>query len=299
MRHVPRVALLALAVGLVLADSSVVTLGLPGVLESFDASPQGVSWVLTGYNLTLGLAAVPAALLVRRTSTSTLATAGLVVFAVASLLCAIAPSLGVLIAARCLQGLGGAAVACAALDLLVGATGSRGARDRDLGRGRRPRRRDRPGGRRAADRGAVVGGDLRRPGPAGAAVPRRGGAAGGAGRPADATAARPQRPRWAELAALFFLGAGLTAALFLLVLLLISGWRESPIVAALTVSVMPVAALLASRVRGLGVRARGASGAVLVAAGLRRWGSCPGRSSAGRSCPRSSWASGSACRWRR
>ena len=279
MRRVPRVALLALAVGLVLADSSVVTLGLPGVLEDFDASPQGVSWVLTGYNLTLALAAVPAALLVRRTSTATLANAGLVVFAVASLLCAIAPSLGVLIAARCLQGLGGAAVACAALDLLVGATGSR-------------------------VRGTAVWGAA---GALGAAVePAAGGLltealsweaifavqvplalaclGGVAAReslqclaPRTATgAAGPERPRWAELAALFFLGAGLTAALFLLVLLLISGWRESPIVAALTVSVMPVAALLASRVRGLDVRARGAAGAVLVAGGLAALGLMPG-----------------------
>ncbi len=57
-----RAALLAIAVGLVLADSSVVTLGLPDVLEDFAATPQGVSWVLTGYNLVLAVAAVPAAL---------------------------------------------------------------------------------------------------------------------------------------------------------------------------------------------------------------------------------------------
>ncbi|MDQ3740644.1 MAG: MFS transporter, partial [Actinomycetota bacterium] len=57
-----RAALLAIAVGLVLADSSVVTLGLPDVLADFDATPTGVSWVLTAYNLVLALAAVPAAL---------------------------------------------------------------------------------------------------------------------------------------------------------------------------------------------------------------------------------------------
>ena len=52
----PRVALLALAVGLVLADGSVVTLGLPDVLTDFEASPQAVSWVLTAYNLALAVA---------------------------------------------------------------------------------------------------------------------------------------------------------------------------------------------------------------------------------------------------
>jgi MFS family permease len=125
MRRV-RVALLAIAVGLVLADSSVVTLGLPAVLEDFDASPTGVSWVLTSYNLVLALAAVPAALAARRAASDrALAAGGLAVFAFASLLCAVAPSLGTLIGARCLQGLGGAAVACGALALLVDATGSR------------------------------------------------------------------------------------------------------------------------------------------------------------------------------
>ena len=38
--------------------------------------------------------------------------------------------------------------------------------------------------------------------------------------------------------------AALAAALFLIVLLLIEGWRLSPIVAALAVSVMPIAAIL-------------------------------------------------------
>ena len=269
----PRVALLALAVGLVLADSSVVTLGLPGVLADFSASPQDVAWVLTAYNLVLALAAVPAALLTRRAPASVLATAGLVVFAVASLLCAAAPSLGVLIAARCLQGLGGAAVACAALDLLVGATGSRA-------------------------RGVAVWGAA---GALGAAVgPAAGGlltealsweaifavqvplalAAVASTTNKGLTPIRVEgagdRPRWAELAALFFLGAGLTAALFLLVLLLISGWRVSPLVAALTVTVMPVAALAAGRFAGLTTRARGAAGAVLVAGGLAALGLLPG-----------------------
>src|SRR5687768_10549991 len=111
-----RVALLALAVGLVLADSSVVTLGLPAVLADFDASPTGVSWVLTAYNLALAVAAVPAALLVRGDrGAAPVARVGLIVFAAASLVCALAPSLGVLIAARLVQGAGGAAVACATL----------------------------------------------------------------------------------------------------------------------------------------------------------------------------------------
>ena len=45
-------------------------------------------------------------------------------FAGASLVCALAPSIGVLIAARCVQALGGAAVVGAAIELLAGTRGS-------------------------------------------------------------------------------------------------------------------------------------------------------------------------------
>lgn len=275
----PRVALLALAVGLVLADSSVVTLGLPDVLDDFDATPQGVSWVLTAYNLALAVAAVPAALLVRRgVSNRSLAIAGLLVFAAASLVCALAPSLGVLVVARAVQGLGGAAVACTALVLLVDATGGRARGTAVWG----------AAGALGAAVGPAAGGLLTEAlsweaifavqVPVAlvclAGVGRAGAVARAVAAPAGSAGDR--RPDLGSLAALFFLGAGLTAALFLLVLLLIAGWRESPIAAAVTVSVMPVAALLAGRVRGLSIRARGAAGAILVAGGLAALGLVPG-----------------------
>jgi MFS family permease len=62
----PRVAALALAVGLVLADSSVVVLALPDIYRDLDTSIAGVTWVLVSFNLVMALAAVPAALLARR-----------------------------------------------------------------------------------------------------------------------------------------------------------------------------------------------------------------------------------------
>jgi hypothetical protein len=74
---------------------------------------------------------------------------------------------------------------------------------------------------------------------------------------------------WANLA-LAMVSAAIAAALFLLVLLLIEGWRLTPIEAALVVSVMPVAALGGSRLGGLvpEARARAAAGAILVSGGL-------------------------------
>ena len=271
-----RTALLAIAVGLVLADSSVVTLGLPDVLTDFGATPQGVSWVLTGYNLALALVAVPAALALGRMRADRMLLGGLLVFAAASLVCALASSLGMLIFARCVQGGGGAAVACAALPLLVASTGARA-------------------------KGAAVWGAA---GAIGAAVgPAAGGALtdllsweaifavqvpvalvcllavpGGAAVVAAATAV-PSRPDWPALASLAFLGAGLTAALFLPVLLLIAGWRLSPLAAAAAVSVMPVAALAAGALgRRVHDRARAAAGAVLCAGGLAALGLLPGSS---------------------
>jgi predicted MFS family arabinose efflux permease len=74
---------------------------------------------------------------------------------------------------------------------------------------------------------------------------------------------------WANVA-LAMVSASIAAALFLLVLLLIEGWRLSPIGAALVVSVMPLAAILGSRLGGYveDARARAAAGAILLAGGL-------------------------------
>ena len=69
------------------------------------------------------------------------------------------------------------------------------------------------------------------------------------------------------LAALALVSAALTAVLFLLVLLLVAGWNLSPLAAAITVSVLPLAALAAGRIRGGDARSRAATGCALVGAG--------------------------------
>ncbi len=117
-----RPTLLGLAIGLALADSSVVTLALPEILGDFDVGITTVAWVLTSYNLVLALLAVPAAYLARRRPRAAFG-AGAVVFAAASLACGLAPSFEVLVGARCLQALGGALIVTAALDLLSEGTG--------------------------------------------------------------------------------------------------------------------------------------------------------------------------------
>jgi hypothetical protein len=78
------------------------------------------------------------------------------------------------------------------------------------------------------------------------------------------------RPHVAANAALLLVSGALAAALFLLVILLVNGWRLEPAVAGLVVTVMPAAAIvvgrLAPRVGGALVRA--ATGAILIGGGL-------------------------------
>jgi len=96
---------------------------------------------------------------------------------------------------------------------------------------------------------------------------------------AQATAAAARsRPGVIPLVALAFVSAALAAALFLLVVLLIEGWRHSPAEAALTVTVMPVAALLAGRWERAHEHGLGAAlaGCLLIAGGLAALGLLPG-----------------------
>ena len=77
--------------------------------------------------------------------------------------------------------------------------------------------------------------------------------------------------------ALALLSAALVGVLFLLVLLLITGWSVTPLAAAAAVTVLPVAAVAAARIGGP-ARTRAAAGAFLVAGGVLALASLPGAS---------------------
>jgi hypothetical protein len=83
--------------------------------------------------------------------------------------------------------------------------------------------------------------------------------------------------RAAGFASLALLSGATAAALFLTVLLLISGWGVEPLAAALVVSVMPLSALAATRIGGP-PGARAATGALLVTAGAAALGFLPNAS---------------------
>jgi hypothetical protein len=86
-----------------------------------------------------------------------------------------------------------------------------------------------------------------------------------------------ERPHLAANAALLLISGALVAALFLLVILLINGWRLEPLAAGLVVTIMPLAAIAAIRF-GSGVTplwARAVSGVLLIAGGLAALGWLP------------------------
>jgi MFS family permease len=274
---------IAITVGLVLADSSIVVLALPEIYRELDVPVSTVVWVLIAFNLVLGTMAVPAARAATTLGPARLTVAGLAVFGVASLACGIAPSIEALIAARCVQAAGGAAAVCASLELLPAAIGSE----------RRAVGVWAAAGATGAALGPGVGGLLTEliswqsiflvqvPVVPVLAVPL----IAVARREARAEIRYPESPGRPHLAANLALGvisAALAAALFLVVLLLIEGWRLSPAVAAAAVSVMPGAAVLAAplaaplahHVAG-DVGARAAAGVVLVAGGLAALGLLP------------------------
>jgi MFS family permease len=232
--------LLALTVALVLADSAVVTLALPDILVHLHTTVGQVAWVLIAFNLVLGVVAVPAAFVFGHVQPRSLTAAGIAVFAGSSAWCALAGSIEVLIAARCLQAVGGAFALLGCLELMVAVYGERRGVATWV-----------VAGVVGTASGPVAGGLLTEAFSwqaifvvqvpcAAVALPA---ALAVSGVPVQ-TPDR-HRPALGSNLALALLAAALTAALFLLVLLLVEGWRRSPATAALTVSVVPVAALAA------------------------------------------------------
>jgi len=255
----------AAAAGLALADGAVVVLALPQILNELDASVQSVAGVIGAYTLALALALPLAVAGVKRAGPARSAGIAILAFAAAGAICGLANEMELLIAMRAVQGAAGAAVLAAAFVLL------------DAGR-------PRSGGRTAWVAVAVFGA---------AAGPALGGVltqvfewravflaqvpvllvAGliclrdtEQAVPPPAASGESPRRAWALLA-LGLLSAALTGVLFLLVLLLVSGWALSPLAAAAVVSVLPAAALAGTRIAGDDT-VRAVAGSLLVAGGV-------------------------------
>jgi MFS family permease len=89
-------------------DGTVVSIALPEIQRSLDADIFALQWVVNAYLLVLGALILAGGGLGDRLGRRRLFVVGIAVFAIASLFCAVAPSVKVLIAARALQGIGAA-----------------------------------------------------------------------------------------------------------------------------------------------------------------------------------------------
>jgi EmrB/QacA subfamily drug resistance transporter len=94
--------------GIASIDATVVGIALPAIGRDFDASLPTLQWVVTAYTLTLAGLLLFAGALGDRYGRKRIFLIGVVWFALASLICGVAPDAGVLIVARAVQGIGAA-----------------------------------------------------------------------------------------------------------------------------------------------------------------------------------------------
>jgi EmrB/QacA subfamily drug resistance transporter len=105
--------------GLAMLDATVVNVALPRIGTDLDADLAGLQWTLTGYTLTLAAFILLGGSLADRLGRRRIFLVGTIWFAAASALCGLAPSVEVLVAARALQGVGGALLTPGSLAIIM------------------------------------------------------------------------------------------------------------------------------------------------------------------------------------
>jgi EmrB/QacA subfamily drug resistance transporter len=121
-RVTPRQVLGVASLGAVLAfvDATIVNVAFPDIRSDFeDASLGGISWVLNAYNIVFAAFIVAAGRIADLLGRKRMFEVGIVLFTVTSVLCALAPSVQLLVAARVLQAVGAAIVVPASLALVL------------------------------------------------------------------------------------------------------------------------------------------------------------------------------------
>ncbi len=115
------IALIVLCVGMlmIILDSTVVNVALPSIQKDLGFSQSNLAWVVNAYLITFGGLLLLAGRLGDLIGRKRLFMAGLVLFTFASLLCGLAQSQAVLIAARFVQGIGGALTSAVILGMVV------------------------------------------------------------------------------------------------------------------------------------------------------------------------------------
>ncbi|MGH9024539.1 MAG: MFS transporter, partial [Acidimicrobiia bacterium] len=126
------IAATVLGSGIAFLDSTVVNVALPAIADDLDAGIRGLQWVLDGYLVTLTALILLGGSLGDHYGRRRMYVYGLVGFTLASVLCGVAPNTGTLIAARALQGVGGALLVPGSL-AIISATFHESDRSRAIG----------------------------------------------------------------------------------------------------------------------------------------------------------------------
>lgn len=112
------VACVLAAMVLVVLDAAIANIALPTIARSLHVTPAMSVWVITAYQTGLLMFLLPSGALGEKLGYRRVFAVGVVLFSGASVLCALSPSLPWLVAARFLQGVGGAAVMALGIALL-------------------------------------------------------------------------------------------------------------------------------------------------------------------------------------
>jgi EmrB/QacA subfamily drug resistance transporter len=112
-------AICCLSLFLVGLDTTVVNVGLPSIGAGLQVGTRGLEWTVDAYTLVLAGLLISSGALADRIGRRRVFRLGLVVFGVASAACALAPTIGVLVAARVVQGIGGSMLSPVALAIVV------------------------------------------------------------------------------------------------------------------------------------------------------------------------------------
>ena len=112
-------AVLCAATLMIILDGTIVTVALPAIQRALSFSATGLTWVLNGYLIAFGGLLLLAGRLGDLAGRKRVFLAGIAVFAAASLVCGLAPTPLALVAARVVQGAGGALVTAVSLGMIV------------------------------------------------------------------------------------------------------------------------------------------------------------------------------------
>jgi MFS transporter, DHA2 family, methylenomycin A resistance protein len=122
-----------LGYGLVLLDVTIVNVALEPIAHGLGASRAELQWVVDGYAVALASLMLSAGQVADAFGRRRVFGAGMAVFGVASVTCALAPTAGALVAGRVVQGIGAAALLPASLSLVTAAHPEPGERSRAIG----------------------------------------------------------------------------------------------------------------------------------------------------------------------